>query len=104
MRSLRTRIKTLERRSASPAKFPHDLTLLSDAELDALWLVLLIRNNNPADRSRLDELPVLAAAASIPTPDISWPAIGEAIREAIYQRHRESVLAPGQTRFGRRPF
>jgi hypothetical protein len=89
MRCWRTRIKTLERGSASPAKFPHDLTLLSDEELEAFFLVSLIRNNEPEGRERLTELPGLAAAAKISTPDTTWPAIGDAIREAIYARHWE---------------
>jgi hypothetical protein len=86
---MRTRIKMLERRSASPAKFPQDLTLLSNEELEALYLVSLIRNNRPEGRERLAELPRLAAAAKISTPDTTWPAIGVAIRAAIYTRHWE---------------
>ena len=84
-RRMRIRIEALESR-AGPQGWHPDLTLLTDAELEVLLVVARIYAS-PEALERQSELPALAEAAGIVVPDISWPAIGETIGEAIHDRY-----------------
>ena len=89
MNRLDKRLTALESR-----KVGVDLTVLSDAELEALAAVAEASRDQKGCVDRLAELPDLAAAVGIETPDKTWPTIGQTIFAELHRRHWSMSDAP----------